>query len=512
MRPLVTPEQMSAADRAAVDAGTPAEVLMERAGRAIAREVVVLLQGRYGRRAVVVAGRGNNGGDGFVAARVLETEGIRASCVLPVGTAPTGPAATHFSRMRAAGVSVAPLSEGVLKHADAIVDALFGTGFRGPAEGAAAEAIDAVNASPAPCVSADIPSGVNGGTGNAPGAAIRADVTVAMAAQKMGSAVGEGAERSGSVVVADIGVAVEDPSAWLAEASDVAGFLRPRPAASHKGSSGAVALLAGSDALPGAAHLAARGAARTGAGYVMLATTGRAKAAADALLPEVLVSEASDGGVLGPDAGARFAPALERAACVAAGPGIGADVPQGQLVEQLLEDLRVPLVLDADALNVLAGRTGTLARRSGETVITPHPGELASLLETSADELQRDRVGSARRAARLFRCVVLLKGHRSVVAAPDGRVVVVPAGGPELATAGTGDVLTGVVAALIAAGTDPFDAAWCGAYLHGEAGAIAAGLRADVGVVAWDVAEALPQARRGFAGNQLLRRAGSVMS
>ena len=500
MRPLVTPEQMKAADAATIARGTPPEVLMERAGRAVAAEVIALLAARYGRRAVVVCGRGNNGGDGFVAARRLARSGVHATCLLVEPPPDTGPAAAHYRHLRDDGVRAVAFDRRRLDRADVVIDAIFGTGFRGKAEGTAAAAIEAVNASGAPCVAIDVPSGADGATGAVPGPAVRADVTVALAAQKMGSAVGDAAALTGRVVVADIGIDMSAGTAGMAEPVDVAACLPARAADAHKRSAGAVALIAGSDALPGAAQLAARGAERAGSGYVLLGTTAGAKAASDALLPEVLISEISDGRVLGPDAPERFADALDGAACIAVGPGLGADEPQRRLVEHLLEEMKAPLVLDADALNVIAGSTGPLARRTGDTVITPHPGELARLLETGAADVQQDRVGAARRAARLFGCTVLLKGYRTVVAGRHGRVVVVPSGGPELATAGTGDVLTGVVAAMVAAGASPFDAAWAGAYLHGEAGATAARRSGDIGVVAWDVAEALPAARRALTG------------
>lgn len=489
---------MGAADRETIARGTSADVLMARAGRAVAAEALAALNGRYGRRVAVACGRGNNGGDGYVAAYVLQSWGIHATCIIVEPPPQSGPAAFHFERLRRASVPTARVGSPALRRADVVVDAIFGTGFHGVAEGTAAEAIAAVNEAPARRVAIDVPSGIDGSTGAVAGPAVDAHVTVALAAQKIGTAVGDGARHAGRVVVADIGIDVAPGHTMLPEPADVARLLPTRAADGHKRESGAVALIAGSDALPGAAQLAARGAARAGAGYVMLGTTRAAKAAADALLPEVLVSEISDGRVVGPDGRDRFAPALDGAGCVAAGPGLGADEPQRHLIERLLEDVTAPLVLDADALNVLAGSTGALARRTAETVITPHPGELARLLEADTEDIQADRVAAARRAARLFGAAVLLKGHRTVVAARDGRVVVVPAGGPALATAGTGDVLTGVVAALIAARVDAFQASWLAAYWHGVAGETAASRGFDVGVVAWDVAESLPGARRSL--------------
>jgi NAD(P)H-hydrate epimerase len=261
---------------------------------------------------------------------------------------------------------------------------------------------------------------------------------------------------------------------------------------------GAVALLAGSAGMTGAALLAARGAVRMGAGYASMGTTAATEAAKAAVLPEVLSAVVSDGEVLGPEALERFAGVLDAAGALGIGPGLGRGDAQRDLVNAALGEVKQPVVADADALNVLAGDAGALTGRSGATVITPHPGELARLLQTSIGDVQADRLSSARRAAQSFNCVVLLKGHRTVVAEPRGRAVVNPTGTPHLATAGTGDVLTGAIAALLAAGVPAFDAAWAAAFVHGVAGRLAAE-RLGPGVLAWDVAESLSPARATVA-------------
>lgn len=496
MRPLPSPEEMGAADAAAISAGTPAEALMDRAGRALAREVLRVAHRRYGLRVALVCGKGNNGGDGFAAARVLLREGVDARCLF-VGDIDEvkGAAAHHLERLRAARGRVDAFSTEALEHAGVIVDALFGTGFRGVAEGYAAVAIDAMNDSDAPVVAADIPSGVNGETGAVEGSAVRSDATVAMGAQKIGTAVGGGAAHAGSVVVADIGIPVEGGSTFMVAASDVAGVLPIRAPDAHKRSGGAVAVLAGSDAMTGAAVLVASGAMRMGAGYVTVGSSSGTVAALQSLLPETLAQTVSDGEHLDAGALARFEDVLDKADAVALGPGLGRGDSQRELVGRVLGEIDDPVVLDADGLNVLEGHTTPLERRNGSTVLTPHPAELARLLGTDTDKIQADRMASARRAAEDLGCVVLLKGHRTIVARPDGMAVVNPTGGPELATAGTGDVLTGAVAALLAAGVEPFEAAWASAYVHGLAGALAAGQLGVSGVVAGDVADMLPDAR-----------------
>ena len=247
--------------------------------------------------------------------------------------------------------------------------------------------------------------------------------------------------------------------------------------------------------MSGAVVLAATAAMRAGAGYATAGITHSVDYAVSAAVPEVLTQVVSDGDVLGPDALDRFAGVLDRAEALAIGPGLGRGDEQAALVERTLDRIDMPVVVDADGLNVLAGRTERLRARSAPTVITPHPAELARLLETTTSEVQSDRLSSAIDAAHRWQCTVVLKGFRTLTADASGRVVVNPTGGPELATAGTGDVLTGLIVALLAAGLHPFEAAWAGAYIHGVAGSIAAERGDPAGVVAGDVARHLPHAR-----------------
>ena len=494
MKPLLAPEEMAEADERTIAAGTPAEALMERAGRAVAQRAIALAGGRYGKRAAVVCGVGNNGGDGFVVARLLAAAGMGVRCfTVDPPREPRGAAAIALQRLRTAGGTMLPFDPTWLQRADVIVDAIFGTGFRGTAEGDAAKAIGAMNEASSPVLSVDIPSGVEGATGRAEGAAVEARATIVMQAQKVGTAVGRGAALAGDVEVVDIGIGVKGAGAWMAESSDVARRLPRRMVDAHKRSGGSVVSIGGSAGMSGAAILAARAAARAGAGYVTAGVTAAVEPILSGMLPEVL-TVTGPGDALGPSAMQAFAPALERADAVAIGPGLGTGDAQAGLLDALVPAVEVPVVIDADGLNLLAGREAGLKDRAGPTVLTPHPGELGRLSGTGVDEVQCDRLRSARDAAARYDCVVLLKGHRTVVARPDGTVVVVPTGGPELATAGTGDVLTGVVAALLAAGLDPFDAAWSAAYVHGAAGSLASRTLGVNGVVAWDVAEELPAA------------------
>lgn len=493
MRPLVTPDEMAAADEATIRAGVPAEVLMERAGKAVARVAIDLAGGRYGHRVAVICGKGNNGGDGFVAARVLRAEGLSVRC-LSVGDidAVQGAARSHLDALRTRGVTLTPFHAGAIEGSDLVIDALFGTGFRGTAEGAASEAITAINAGGSPVIAVDIPSGVNGTTGTVEGVAVYADVTVAMGAQKIGTAIGEGARRSGIVEVADIGIAAAGDIQVL-ERADVAPFVPRRAPDSHKRSNGSVLVVAGSDAMPGAAALVVRAAMRAGCGYVTLACTERVGVVVNELCPEALVRVVTDLGHLGPATLDSLDDVLPRVTVVAAGPGLGTGDDQTALVHALLDKVDVPLILDADGLNALPGGIDVLAKRSGATAITPHPVELARLMGVDIKELE-DRVTAARDAARRAQTTVLLKGSGTVIAGTSSTYLN-PTGGPELATAGTGDVLTGIAAALVAnSGDAGAGSVACAAYLHGLAGSVAADRDGERGIVAWDVAEAIPEA------------------
>jgi hydroxyethylthiazole kinase-like uncharacterized protein yjeF len=511
MRPLFRPSEMAAADRLTILAGTPGEVLMERAGRAVARAVLDLAGFRYGLRALVLCGKGNNGGDGFVAARVLAAQGVSVTCLCVFDPQETsGDAATHLARMRASGIEprrfAAEAGRLDAGHFHVVVDAIFGTGFTGVAAGEPASAIDAVAGHPA-LVAVDIPSGVDGLTGAVAGPAIFATETVAMGAEKTGTAVPPGSTHAGVVRVADIGIdvgirkfesagegVVVDSFVEMVEASDVAASLPQRSPSAHKRSSGSVVILAGSDEMRGAALLCASGALRMGAGYVTLGSTAAVKHAAAAAIPEVLCRVASDGDALDATALDEMKTVIERGGAVAIGPGMGTSEGARALVRRLVQEVTLPLVVDADAINVLD--PADLRTRTHPTVLTPHPAELGRLMNLTTDEVVADRLGAVAAAARAFpSSVVLLKGNRTVISYAGGKaIVVIPVGGPELATAGTGDVLTGALAALLSQGIAPAGAAIAAAYVHGLAGSVAGSHVGPQGVLAGDVALALPEA------------------
>jgi len=495
---VLTPEQMAAADRAAIAAGTPPLVLMERAGWAVAEAVVRVGGGAYGRRVLVVCGKGNNAGDGLVAARLLAAWGAMPTVVfLDDPASLKGDARTNLERLRGVRRLVfgQPSFGRELARSDVVVDAIVGTGFRGSLSGPAAAAVEAVNASGRPVVAVDIPSGVDGVTGHVEGPAIRGTVTVTMAAPKLGIVVHPGSELAGTVEVADIGIATPRPPAvvGMPEARDVAAVLGRRPLDSHKRSVGTVLIVAGSVGMSGAMALAALGALRTGAGLVTMATVASIAREVDQTVVEATtlpLPETTRGTI----AAGAVGPVLERAStvdAVAIGPGLTTNPETVEAVRKLVAALELPVVVDADGLNALAGDPGILAHRTFPTVVTPHPGELGRLLGTWSSEVQADRLGSARDAAHRLQAAVVLKGYRSIVADPSGATVVVTTGGPALATGGTGDVLTGVTVTLLAGRADPFAAAWAGSWIHGRAGDVLERLLGARGVVAGDLPAAI---------------------
>jgi ADP-dependent NAD(P)H-hydrate dehydratase / NAD(P)H-hydrate epimerase len=491
MRPVVSAEEMRRADAAAIAAGTPPETLMERAGAAVARAVLRWSGGRYGRRVAVVCGPGNNGGDGYVAGRFLLAQGIGVVCLTVSDPADlTGAARVAWERFAVAGGRARPFEARLLKDAGVIVDAIFGTGFHGQPMGAARDAITAIaesrDGSSTKVVSVDVPSGAGG-----PGPMVHSDVTISLGAEKLETAALNPA-LSGVVEVADIGIEVADVGSWMTEPSDLAGVASRDPGA-HKWTR-SVVILAGSDAMTGAAVLAGRGAFRAGAGYVTVVTTPGVAGVVRARLPEAVVQVAQRASVLTPEVCDRAHAAFEKAGAVAVGPGIGIGDDQKEMVRRILAEVDKPVVLDADGLNVLQDETEVLRDRVAPLVITPHAGELARLLERSAEDIQENKVASAQEAGERFGCTVVLKGPRTLTYQTGRGLIVNPTGGPELATAGTGDVLTGIMAALASGESETFTPAWQAVYLHGLAASLATTDKGSVGLVAWDVAEAVPQA------------------
>ncbi|MFN8035051.1 MAG: NAD(P)H-hydrate dehydratase [Acidimicrobiia bacterium] len=473
MLPVVTPAEMAEADRRAVASGTAASVLMDRAGRAVAWAVRRRLEGTYGRRVVIVCGKGNNGGDGLVTAAALRGWGARVD-VFELGDLDRNWCARAIGR------------------ADAVVDAMFGTGFRGALDGDAAWFADAAAALPANVarVAIDIPSGVDGRTGAIDGPVFHADETVTFAALKTGLCSEPGRSAAGTVHVAAIGIDVSDATIGVVEAADVTGWLPARHANAHKWRSG-VMVVGGSAGMTGAPMFVSHAALRTGAGIVWCAVPASGTAAAPPTEVITKTLPATAEGSLDEPAVPVVLKDLDRFQAVVLGPGLGTDPRTAAAVGRLVAQAPVPLVLDADGLNALHGDLAALRVRYTAmrvpTVLTPHEGEYARLL---GEPVGADRVGAARRLSAESDAVVLLKGPGTVIAAPDGRVAIAVQGGPWLATAGTGDVLSGMIAGLLARGVMPFEAAAGGAWLHSRA----ADLAGHTGLLAGDIVAAIPAA------------------
>ena len=509
---VVYPEEMAKLDRAVMEAGTPSLRLMENAGRAVAEQARDMLGGMCtGRRVVVVAAKGNNGGDGLVAARYLASWGAATRVFLLGDPGELSPgAAANYRRYRKAGGEIIAGVEGVLaeglRDAELVIDALFGFGFRGSAQGEFAAAIEAVNASDAPVLSIDIPSGVDAATGEVRGPAVEAERTVTLACPKTGLYLYPGAEKVGELVVADIGIpaglleTVVESDIHVLEEEDAKDMIPPLPSHAHKGQRGKVLVVAGSEGLTGAAALCSRAALRAGAGVVTLGIAAGLNPVMEVKLTEVMTLPLPDeeGRRISREAAATVLGEIGRYDALALGPGLGRAQSTAEMVWDLLEGWGKPLVLDADGINCVAERPQCLQRREYPTVITPHPGELGRLLGKTAGEVQAARLECALTAARAFRCVVVLKGADTVIADPSGKAVFHPLALPELATAGSGVVLTGCIAAFCARGLDPLPAALCGVFLHGSAALLARSVVGGLGMVAGDIISHLPLALAGL--------------
>jgi NAD(P)H-hydrate epimerase len=491
LSPLYDAEGMRAVDRWAVEEiGVPSLELMEAAGRAVADAVGALAPDGPVR---VVCGKGNNAGDGLVAARYLRAAGFEVEA-LPLWSAGelSGDAVANLERFPAEHVEgdLAPR----LRDSGAIVDAIFGTGFSGEPRQPALAAIDAINACGAPVVACDIASGVDASSGEVAGTAVQADLTVSFHAPKTGHRVAPGKWYSGELRVLPIGIpdgAPGEPAAGTIEAS-VLELAPRRGSRSTKFSSGQVTIAGASRGLTGAVQMSSRAAIRAGAGYATVAVPADLEPIFAQGQPEVMSVGCPGGdGCLAPASAKILLRAFERAAAGVLGPGLGRDPGAVELAREVLPAIEAPLVLDADGLNAFAGELERIAMRRSPTVLTPHAGELGRLLGRSSEEVSEHRLAAAREAAREAGAVVVLKGDDTIVA--DGeRVAVNSLSSPALATAGTGDVLSGIVAALLARGLEPFAAACAAVYAHARAGRDAARrIGAAESVIATDVIDSI---------------------
>jgi ADP-dependent NAD(P)H-hydrate dehydratase / NAD(P)H-hydrate epimerase len=492
--PLPVAEEMRETDRWAIeDRGVPSLDLMERAGAALADLATELAPTGP---VIIVCGGGNNGGDGFVAARLLREAGreVRVAVTTELEKF-KGDAKANLDRLP--GEPPAAFEPAVLDGAAVAVDAILGTGFSGEVREPARTAIVALSESGVPVVACDVPSGVDASTGAVEDVAVRAAATATFHQAKPGLWIAPGKEHAGRVEVLDIGIPPDAPG----EAT--VGLVRPdvlaevprRGAHSTKFSSGVVLVIGGARGLAGAPAMAALSAMRAGAGYVQVGAPATLEPSlALKLLEAMVVGLPEDDGALGTDSVDAVLAAVGRADAVVLGPGLGRSEGTQAAARALAARIDVPLVIDADGLNALVGGLEVLHERSWATVLTPHAGELARLLEVDSAEIERARLHHARVAAERARAVVVLKGDDTLVAAPGGRVAVSPGGAPALATAGTGDVLSGVTGAMLAKGLPAGQAACAAVHVHVLAGRLAAAPHGPDGVIASDVIAALPAA------------------
>jgi len=535
---ILTAESMARVDRTAIEeVGIPGLVLMENAAIGLADGVGDLFP--EAEAVAIFCGPGNNGGDGFALARHLDARGYRLELFAAfAGKGPSEDCATQRGICEKQAIPVTPVDDeadaleaaAVAADADLVVDALFGTGLGRPLEGVFATLVESLNDLVVPILAVDLPSGLNGSKAEILGPHVQADATVTFAAPKVAHVFPPTSAAAGELVVSDLGLppalvdeaAEEGGALHLLIPHDLAGLLPRRDPDSHKGTYGHVLVVAGATGTAGAAVLCARAVVRSGAGLVTVAVPEPLVATVDGASLESMTLPLAAGprGQITGDAVAPILDAAEGKDAVALGPGLGDDDDTAEAIRDAVLRLPVPLVLDADGLNAFAGRLGELAGRPAATILTPHPGELGRLLECSAAEVQEDRLAAARRAARESGAVVVLKGHRTLVAVPaeeeagDPAVWVCLAGNPGMATGGTGDVLTGVTAALLAQllarsdrggdgeeveGGDlaaAADAARLAVWLHGRAGDLVAAAGSEPALAAGDLEGGLAGAFR----------------
>lgn len=501
--------------------GIPGIVLMDQAAKAVADTVLRkenFSDGSTG-KIVILCGKGNNGGDGFGAARYLQNAGMQVEVFLINATLEDikGDAAIEANMLYKAGVSIKPVikeeSLSAVKHAclraDIIVDAMLGTGFKGELKGLYKSVCHMVNALDKVIVAVDIPTGVDADLGTRAEDAIWADTTVTMALPKTGLLLYPGKENVGELILAGIGMpdALLDASSsnkYLLQANNIKALLPVRKPNAHKGDAGRVVIAAGSPGFIGAAAMCSWGAVKAGAGLVSLLTAASCREILSIKLNEVMVHGLKEkaSGVLDASAIEKILQQAAKADVLAVGPGFGTSEGTAKAVLDILAKCEVPVVIDADALTALKGNTEILQQMTVPKVLTPHPGEMARLTGLSIGEIDRERVAVAGKYAMIWNAVVVLKGAPTVIGLPGGQVFVNTTGCNAMATGGSGDVLTGIIAAYIASGMDVASAALAGVYLHGLAGEIASGN--EIGLAAGEIANTLPLARKQLYENENL--------
>ncbi|MFW6381825.1 MAG: NAD(P)H-hydrate dehydratase [Bacillota bacterium] len=495
----LTPEQMQAMDKQVIRDGFPGIILMETAGRGVAERAAAMVDPSS--RIMVFAGKGNNGGDGLVAARYLEMWGYQVQIFGPDKEDVSGSPEKNYQICLNRNMQLHKLSdnpESELKRADLVIDALLGTGITGEVRGRIARLIEIINQSEAPVLAVDIPSGISGLTGEVLGCAVQADRTATMAFPKIGCCIYPGKDHTGELEVIDLGMPAEplekiNYNHFLLTWKQAGELLPAREVTGHKGSFGRVGVIGGSPGMEGAPSLCGYSALKAGAGLVQLAVPESIRSTVAGRFPELITTDLS-----GETEDQKLDYLLDRNDVLAVGPGLGQGSGARQLLAEILKKSEIPLIIDADGLNVIAGMlpdmdlTGT----SAPLIFTPHPGEFSRLTDQSISQIQKHRIDSARDFAVNNQLYLVLKGAVTVIALPDGRVYLNQSGNPGLATAGSGDVLTGMIAGLLAQDTGVAASAILGPYLHGYAGDLAARELTGYSVTAGDLFEFLPRVFR----------------
>jgi len=523
MRVLNT-QQMREADRRTIDEiGLPSIVLMENAGRQAVAAMEAAFDDLVTSHVAVLCGRGNNGGDGFVVARTLAQRGVEATVFLLGSVADVrGDARTNLEVLGRIGLTVVEITNAQdwelhfseVSECDVVVDAVVGTGFHGSLSGLLETVVADVNGLGVPVVAIDLPTGVSADTHEVEGGAIEASMTVTLAAPKIPLVLPPADSFGGDLVIADIGIPppvideLEGPYIELLTRERMRELVPARVAESHKGDFGRVLIIAGSMGKTGAAHLTAMGALRSGAGLVTIAAPRSCMPILAAMGAEYM-TEALDETAAGTVDFAALDRVLDlKADVMAVGPGLGQEPSTVAFIQGLVERAGVPLVLDADALNAFSGDPERLVARDGvDVIITPHPGEMARLLNVSIEAVQHDRLNYARDFAASHRLHVVLKGHRTIIAGPENRAFVNLTGNAGMATGGTGDLLTGMIAAWFAQILDAEAACKLAVYLHGTAGDLAEADEGEVALIASDVANHLGDAVLELTARRRVKRA-----
>lgn len=483
MERLVTAAEMREMDRKTIEeVHIPGLLLMEHAGMSVAERAVEMLQENGGKRIAVVCGKGNNGGDGFVAGRLLFEQGFEVTLYLcDQIKSVRGDAAVNLKAAKGVGLEIVAIKSekqfARIGQSDLIIDALLGTGITGEVTGFLADVINFINQSDIPVLSVDLPSGLHCDSGQFEGACIEAVATVTFAELKRGLVIPPGRDLAGIVDITNIGIpeAVSQSvgvKTWLLESNDCISRLPARPASAHKGDFGKVVVLAGSRGLTGAATLASMAALKAGCGLVVLGCPAGLNCILENKLTECMTHPLpeTEKGSLALSGEVEIHHLLSWADILAIGPGLSQVAETQALIRKTVIECSLPIVLDADGLNAFAGHAELFTECKAPLILTPHPGELARLINQNIREIESDPIEIARKWAQEWQCVLVLKGSPTVIGHPDGHVYVNSTGNSGMATAGSGDVLTGIIAGLLAQGCSIQDASICGVYLHGMSG------------------------------------------